>query len=43
MPQTDEKDTPYIALSLELKAKVWTNDNGLKIGLEGVYDFYIHQ
>lgn len=43
--ETDEKDTPYIALSLELKAKVWTNDNGLKIGLrkKGFDDFYIHQ
>ena len=30
----DEKDTPYIALALELEAKVWTNDNELRIGLE---------
>ena len=40
--ETDEKDTPYIALSLELKAKVWTNDNELKIGLrkKGFDEFY---
>lgn len=31
--ETDEKDAPYIALSLESNAKVWTNDNKLKIGL----------
>lgn len=38
----DEKDTPYIALSLELNAKLWTNDNELKIGLrsKGFNDFY---
>lgn len=29
----DEKDTPYIALALELNAKIWTNDRELKIGL----------
>jgi predicted nucleic acid-binding protein len=41
--ETDEKDTPYIALSLELNAKVWTNDDQLKIGLrkKGFNDFYI--
>ena len=40
--ETDEKDTPYIALSLELNAKVWTNDEKLKIGLrkKGFTDFY---
>ena len=38
----DEKDTPYIALSLELNAKVWTNDNKLKVGLrkKGFDKFY---
>lgn len=38
----DEKDTPYIALSLELNAKLRTNDNELKIGLgsKGFNDFY---
>lgn len=43
--ETDEKDTPYVALSLELKAKVWTNDSELKIGLrkKGFDDFYIHR
>ncbi|MGI9056408.1 MAG: PIN domain-containing protein [Pyrinomonadaceae bacterium] len=41
--EIDEKDTPYIALSLELKAIVWTNDNELKIGLrkKGFDDFYV--
>ena len=29
----DEKDTPYIALALELDADIWTNDKKLKIGL----------
>lgn len=40
--ETDEKDAPYIALSLELKAKVWTNDKKLKIGLrkKGFDNFY---
>jgi predicted nucleic acid-binding protein len=40
--ETDEKDTPYIALSLELNAKVWTKDNELKIGLrkKGFDEFY---
>lgn len=40
--ETDEKDMPYIALSLELNAKVWTNDNELKIGLrkKGFDEFY---
>lgn len=40
----DEKDTPYISLSLELNAKLWTNDNELKIGLrnKGFNDFYSH-
>lgn len=29
----DEKDTPYIALALELNAKIWTKDEVLKAGL----------
>lgn len=29
----DEKDTPYIALVLDLEAKIWTNDEELKSGL----------
>lgn len=33
--ETDEKDAPYVALSLELNAKIWTNDDKLKIGLNG--------
>lgn len=38
----DEKDTPYIALALELNAQIWTNDEDLKIGLrrKGFVDFY---
>ncbi len=40
--EVDEKDTPYVALSLELDAKLWTNDNELKIGLKrkGFDEFY---
>lgn len=40
--ETDEKNAPYIALSLELNAKVWTKDNELKIGLKkkGFDEFY---
>ncbi len=39
----DEKDTPYIALALEFDAKLWTNDNELKIGLrkKGFDGFYL--
>lgn len=38
----DEKDTPYVALALELDAEIWTNDNELKIGLKkkGFVKFY---
>ena len=38
----DEKDTPYIALALELSADIWTNDEELKIGLsrKGFDKFY---
>ncbi len=38
----DEKDTPYVALTLELDARIWTNDEELKIGLrkKGFTDFY---
>ena len=32
--EVDLKDTPYIALALELNAKLWTKDDVLKIGLE---------
>lgn len=40
--ETDEKDTPYLALALELNAKLWTNDNVLKKGLvkRGFNNFY---
>jgi predicted nucleic acid-binding protein len=30
----DEKDLPYLALALEFEAKLWTDDNELKLGLE---------
>ncbi len=38
----DEKDTPYIALAIELKAVLWTGDNKLKNGLikKGFLHFY---
>lgn len=38
----DEKDTPYIALALELDAEIWTNDEKLKSGLKkkGFNRFY---
>ena len=29
----DEDDTPFIALSIELNAKLWTGDKGLSNGL----------
>lgn len=29
----DEKDVPFVALSLELDCEYWTRDNALKIGL----------
>lgn len=29
----DEKDTPFVALSLELGYKIWTRDDELKSGL----------
>lgn len=29
----DEKDTPYVALTLDLNAALWTGDNKLKQGL----------
>ena len=40
--EIDLKDTPYIALALELNAKVWTKDDVLKKGLEKkvFIDFY---
>lgn len=38
----DEKDTPFIALSLELEYELWTRDNELKSGLikKGFDNFY---
>lgn len=38
----DEKDTPYIALTLELNGKFWTSDEVLKRGLskKGFNEFY---
>jgi len=38
----DEKDTPFIALSLELGYELWTRDNELKSGLikKGFDNFY---
>ncbi|MEM1322332.1 MAG: PIN domain-containing protein [Bacteroidota bacterium] len=38
----DEKDTPFIALSLELECKIWTRDKELKYGLlkKGFDAFY---
>ena len=29
----DEKDTPFVALTLELEGELWTKDNVLKRGL----------
>ena len=30
----DEDDTPFVALSLEMKAKLWTGDKKLALGLQ---------
>ncbi|MCW5961256.1 MAG: PIN domain-containing protein [Pyrinomonadaceae bacterium] len=30
----DEKDTPFVALALELEAEIWTRDEALKRGLQ---------
>jgi predicted nucleic acid-binding protein len=40
----DEKDTPYVALAIELRAGLWTGDNKLRPGLEekGFFHFYRH-
>jgi predicted nucleic acid-binding protein len=40
--EIDEDDTPFIALALELKAKLWSNDQILKNHLKskGFVDFY---
>lgn len=39
---TDEKDTPFLALTLELEATLWTGDETLKNGLmkKGFRDFF---
>jgi predicted nucleic acid-binding protein len=31
--KVDEKDTPFVALTLELEAELWTKDDTLKRGL----------
>lgn len=38
----DEKDTPFLALTLEMEAQFWTNDEILKSGLQkkGFRDFF---
>lgn len=38
----DEKDTPFVALALELNARLWTNDRPLVLGLRraGFLKFY---
>ncbi len=40
--EVDPKDTSYLALALELNAKLWTNDQTPKIGLvkKGFDNFY---
>jgi putative PIN family toxin of toxin-antitoxin system len=39
----DEKDTPFVALAIELKIPLWTGDKRLKEGLrsKGFVNFYI--
>ncbi|CAN5537832.1 PIN domain-containing protein [soil metagenome] len=38
----DEKDAPFVALALELNARLWTNDRPLTLGLKrkGFLKFY---
>lgn len=38
----DEKDTPFLALALEMEGKLWTGDEVLKTGLlkKGFRDFF---
>lgn len=40
--EIDEKDTPFIALALELECDIWTNDEALKSGLRkrGFHRFF---
>lgn len=42
---TDEKDTPFIALSLELKIPLWTNDKKLISGIraKGFYNIVTNE
>ena len=39
----DEKDTPFVALTLELEGELWTNDEVLKNGLikKGFRSFFV--
>ncbi|MDZ7263984.1 MAG: PIN domain-containing protein, partial [candidate division KSB1 bacterium] len=39
----DQKDTPFVALALELNAMLWTGDNKLKRGLiaKGFNSFFV--
>jgi predicted nucleic acid-binding protein len=41
----DEKDTPFIALSLELKIPLWTNDRKLISGIraKGFYNIVTNE
>jgi len=40
--EIDEKDTPFVALALELECEIWTNDEVLKSGLKkrGFHSFF---
>lgn len=43
--EVDENDLPFVALALELDAKIWTNDEALKTGLtkKGFDRFFVPQ